>query len=131
MKLKELFTRALKKKIEAVATCPVTENGFVRIFANPAYLTGPGNFSEALAQLRRIRNLPEHRFLPDNVTIDSPVAFENFSMSDPKQITDLYLLAVRHKGHFVTLDDKILAKGGSASCMVIPRKPPLRLEIEI
>ena len=115
----------LKKKIEAVATCPITENGFVRIFANPAYLTGPGNFGEALAQLRRIRNIPGHWFLPDDVTIDSPVAFEDITMIGPKQITDLYLLAlaVRHKTRFVTLDEKIpahLVKGGTASCIIVP-----------
>ncbi len=116
----------VRKEIEAVATCPLTENGFVRIFANPAYLTGPGNFGEALTQLRRIRTIPGHRFIPDDLTIDSPSAFTNLSTIGPKQLTDLYLLAlaVRHKTRFVTFDEKIpahLVKGGSTACLVIPR----------
>jgi len=121
-RVNDFFT---KENISSIATCPLSENGFVRIFANPAYLTGPGNFGEALVQLQRIRNIPGHLFIPDDLSIGTPEAFLNISNIGPRQLTDLYLLAlaVRHKTSFVTLDEKIpahLVKGGPASCVIIP-----------
>lgn len=115
----------IRKSIKSIATCPLSENGFVRIFANPAYLTGPGNFGEALVQLQRIRTIPGHLFIPDDLSIGSPEAFLNISNIGPKQLTDLYLLAlaVRHKTCFVTFDEKIpahLVKGGKEFCVIVP-----------
>jgi predicted nucleic acid-binding protein len=41
------------------ATCPITENGFVRIASNPRYPNRPGNVSAVLAILRRFdQNIP-------------------------------------------------------------------------
>jgi hypothetical protein len=108
-----------------VITCPLAENGFARIFGNPSYPTGPGNVWDAIIQLRRIRTIPGHRFLPDDLSLDSPQAFNDLSNIGSKQLTDIYLLAlaVRHKTHFVTLDEKIpvhLVKDGKKFCVIVP-----------
>ncbi len=106
-------------------TCPITENGFLRIFSHPSFPAGPGNMPDAVKQLLRIRSVPGHEFIPDNLSICDREAIPGLKKTSPKQLTDLYLLAlaVRHKARFVTLDEKIpahLVAGGSDACIVIP-----------
>ncbi len=114
-----------KEKPFGLVTCPITENGFVRIFANPAYTTGPGNFPDAIAQLRRIRSIRGHTFVADDVGICDSGLIPRIEKASPKQLTDLCLLAlaVRHGIRFVTMDTKIpahLVTGGSDACLVLP-----------
>lgn len=108
----------------SLATCPLTENGFVRIYGHPSYPGGPGRPSAALEELRVIRALPTHQFIADTLSIDDPTAFHSLDDISPRQITDLYLLAlaVRHHMSFVTFDSGILADrvvGGPAALLVI------------
>ena len=46
-----------------IATCPIVENGFVRIFGNPNYVGGPSSVAKAMQNLRLIRSLPQHCFI--------------------------------------------------------------------
>lgn len=108
-----------------IATCPLTENGFVRIYGHPSYPDGPGTPCAALEELRMIRALPNHRFLADTLSIDDPTAFHSLDGIGPRQITDLYLLALaaRHRMSFVTFDTAIAADlvvGGPAALVLIP-----------
>ena len=106
-----------------IATCPLTENGFLRIYGHPSYPGGPGSPVAAARDLAVLRGLPGHRFLPD----DQSILSQDIDLADttPSQITDLYLLAlaVRHDAKFVTLDTRIdpaAVKGGTRALMVIP-----------
>lgn len=107
------------------ATCPLTENGFVRIVGNPAYPNCPGSPDAALAALQGlIRALPNHRFLPDEISIRDRFAVPDLEGIPPKQVTDYYLLAlaVHHGAKFLTFDrgiDPRRIPGGAAALAVI------------
>jgi toxin-antitoxin system PIN domain toxin len=87
------------------ASCPITENGCVRILSQPAY---PGQIAsrEAAARLRAATQTKHHVFWPDDASLLDDRAFDWRGLLTPPQLTDAYLLAlaVRHKGRFVTLD---------------------------
>lgn len=91
---------------EGWASCPLTENGFVRIISQPAY---PGTIGVAAAMdlLGRTRIAPLHQFWPADLSILD--ALDRRRVYGPRQLTDLYLLAlaVRHDGRLVTFDERI------------------------
>ena len=108
------------KRLDGILTCPLTENGFLRIFANPAYPSGPGSMPGALVMLEGIRSVPGHRFVPDSIVIADDKKFTSLGAARPSQLTDLYLLAlaVHHSAAFVTLDARIpahLVRGGKSA----------------
>lgn len=108
-----------------IMSCPLTENGFLRIYGHPSYPGGPGSPGAALAELRLIRGLPRHRFIGDTVSIDDPAVFHSLDHLGPKQLTDVYLLglAATHRMAFATFDGSIPAAsvvGGHAALFVIP-----------
>ncbi|MFT4225676.1 TA system VapC family ribonuclease toxin [Micropruina sp.] len=88
------------------ASCPITENGFVRILSQPAY---PGSVSvgAAMELLAGARVSPTHEFWPADISVLDAVT--RTRVHGPRQLTDLYLLAlaVHHRGRFVTLDARI------------------------
>lgn len=94
------------------ASCPITQNGCVRTMSNPGY---PGAFPvqaiiERLAKASRTRL---HQFWPDDLSLLDPALLDASRIHGPRQITDLYLLAlaVRHGGRFVTFDHSISVEG--------------------
>ncbi len=108
-----------------LVTCPLTENGFIRIYGHPSYPGGPGSPALALEELRVIRGIPCHRFVGDTLSIDDPLAFHSLDGIGSKQVTDLYLLALaaRHRMSFATFDGSIPAGrvvGGAVALVVIP-----------
>jgi len=106
-----------------LATCAITENGYLRVYGHPNYPCGPGSPVAAARDLAVLRDRPGHRFLTGNFSILAPdIDLEGCT---PSQLTDLYLLAlaVRHDAKFVTLDTRIdpaRVKGGTATLIVIP-----------
>ena len=97
---------------ELFVTCPLVENGFVRIYGHPRYPGGPGSPAEALIELRHIRALPAHRFVADDLTLADRGLFLSLEALTPRQVSDVYLLALaaRHGIHFATLDSQIPAE---------------------
>ena len=91
----------------AWATCPLTENGFVRVASNPKYTNRPGNVPVLLAMLRDLCKAAGHIFWNDDISLreilDPTVVLTH------NQITDVYLLglAVHHDGKLATLDERI------------------------
>lgn len=90
------------------ASCPITENGCARIMSNPGY---PNCLPVAavIERLAAAASTQYHAFWPDDVSLlDSAIA-DARRIHGPRQITDLYLLAlaVRHGGCFVTFDGSI------------------------
>ncbi len=90
------------------ASCPITQNGCLRIMSQPSY---PGRFAPAAVIERLCEAVahPWHEFWPDDVSLlDAKTADANRILG-PRQVTDLYLLAlaVKHNGRFVTFDDSV------------------------
>jgi uncharacterized protein len=91
------------------ATCPLTENGLLRIMGHPGYPGGPGTPAGIRPLLQKLRNHRSHHFFPDTVTLADEYLITDFNCIGPKGLTDLYLLAlaVHNKASLVTLDQKI------------------------
>ena len=105
------------------ATCPLTENAFLRILSQPGYHRSLGSPAEARRVLVRLLASPGHQFWPDDLSLTDTRFFP--SLPPSKQLTDLYLLglAVKHGGRFATFDlgiDASLIPGGPAACCFIP-----------
>ena len=96
---------------ELIVTCPLTENGFLRIYGHPKYPGGPGSPAEAMVELRHLRSLGTHRFIPDSISLDGTSLLRTLEGITPRRLTDVYLLAlaVRHGLDFVTFDVGIAA----------------------
>lgn len=90
------------------ASCPLTQNGCVRILSQPNY-PNPVPLADALAVLRRSCALPSHAFWPDDISVLDAARLEHGRMHGHRQITDLYLLAlaIEHEGRLVTFDAQI------------------------
>jgi len=100
------------------ATCPLVENGFLRIFGDPRYPGGPGNPQLARLILDGVLASPGHQFWPDDLSLADRLVFPALPTS--KHLTDLYLLglAVKHGARFATFDHSIDASilpGGPAA----------------
>jgi toxin-antitoxin system PIN domain toxin len=105
------------------ATCPITQNGFLRIVTQPRY---PGRLpiAEALRRLSHETMRPDHQFWPDDIALLDVEHVDPRHVFGPKQITDVYLLAlaVRHGGRLVTLDKAIpitAVKGANSGRIVV------------
>jgi uncharacterized protein len=90
------------------ATCPITENGFVRILSQPKYPL-PQTIPSAIKLLNMAKNATDHAFWPDAVSLLDPNPFNIDAFTQHGQITDSYLLAlaVKNNGRLVTLDQDI------------------------
>jgi len=90
------------------ASCPITQNGCIRIMSHPAY----PNALPVRAIMDRLAEAsagPLHRFWPDDVSLLDAQVANSGRIHGPRQITDVYLLAlaVRHAGQFVTFDGSV------------------------
>ena len=90
------------------ATCPLTENGCVRIMAQPAY-PNCRPASQVAERLRAAIATDHHHFWPDDVSLLHPSIVDWRRVVGARQITDVYLLAlaVARRGRFVTFDARI------------------------
>jgi toxin-antitoxin system PIN domain toxin len=93
------------------ATCPLTENGLVRILSNPAYTRvheTPGRIVERLSAFCASGG---HEFWADEVSLRDGRLFKPDMPATHRHITDVYLLGLaRHKGgRLATFDRRIPA----------------------
>ncbi|QVL54074.1 MAG: VapC toxin family PIN domain ribonuclease [Cyanobium sp. M30B3] len=102
-------TRWLERQLEhGWATCPITENGVVRIMAQPTY---PNVQPAALvaARLAEACSHSSHVFWPEPISLlqEGLICWER--LLGPRQITDAYLLAlaVSQDGCFASFDQRI------------------------
>ena len=88
------------------ATCPPTENGFVRVLSNPAYGGGLRRPSELVERLRRFCASEHHTFWLASVSLRGDTIFNHSLIRGPRQLTDVYLLglAVKMRGCLATFD---------------------------
>lgn len=90
------------------ATCPLTQNAFLRILGNPKYPESPGPPSVLLPILKRMCSMPGHQFWPDAISLCN---VDGKIIPPSAGLTDFYLLmlAMHRKGKLATLDRRINA----------------------
>jgi len=91
------------------ATCPITENGFVRAVSNSAY---PGRRCTVVGALERLQAFADggdHHFWPDSTSLRRSSRLDSGLLGGHDRITGIYLLllAVHHGGRLATFDDGI------------------------
>ena len=92
------------------ASCPIVENGVVRIMSHSGYSQGarftPGDL---IARLRTFAAQTDHEFWPDDVSLCDGTLFTPERIHSSRQLTDLYLLALasKHAGRLATFDQGI------------------------
>jgi uncharacterized protein len=90
------------------ASCPITQNGCIRIMSNPDY-PNPLPVQAVIARLADACHQDIHEFWPDKVSLLDSDVVDSSRIHGPRQLTDIYLLAlaVQHKGRLVTFDTGI------------------------
>ena len=91
------------------ATCPITENGCIRVLTQPAYPGGSFSVRDITHRLSVATAAPEHAFWPDAVSILDAAILDTSAIHGPGQLTDAYLLALcAHRGgRLVTFDRSV------------------------
>ena len=107
------------------ATCPLTENGIVRIVTQPSYKNFLASPAEALKLLSTLCRLGNHRFWPDSISLLDAAIIHPAKLATSDQITDTYLLAlaVANHGRLATLDRRlspVAVAGGPAALHLVP-----------
>jgi len=90
------------------ASCPLTQNGCVRVMSQPAY---PGALpaADVARRLAEASRHGAHAFWPDDLSLLDDGVLDWTRVLGHRQVTDNYLLAlaVRHRGRFVTFDARV------------------------
>lgn len=100
-----IATRGLK-----IATCPLVENGVMRVMALAGYgQRGGVPMHITRERLQRVCRDHDHAFWPDDISLRDDARVDFSRVQGHNQITDLYLLAlaVEHGGRLVTFDQAI------------------------
>ena len=105
------------------ASCPLTENGFLRIISQRSY-PRPVPLADAMQVLRRQVAQGGHAFWPDDVSLLDGAVIDPARLLGPRQLTDVYLLALatKHGGRLATLDRGIslnAARGAEEANLVV------------
>ena len=93
---------------EGWASCPITQNGCIRIMSNQGY-PNPLPVQAVIERLAEACNEDIHEFWSDEVSLLDSNLVDSTRIHGPRQLTDIYLLAlaVRHAGRLVTFDSGI------------------------
>lgn len=105
------------------ASCPLTQNGCLRIMSADSYARRQP-LAEIALRLREATSMPFHEFWPDEISVLDPGHFDHGRWLTSRQITDAYLLAlaVKRGGTFVTFDrgiDPRLVHGADARHLTV------------
>jgi toxin-antitoxin system PIN domain toxin len=91
------------------ATCPLTENGFLRIVTNPATGIPVQRPVEVLDRLCTFRKSGHHRFWPDSVSLADTRVFNASIIRGHRQVSDIYLLGLAaHEGGALATFDRTI-----------------------
>lgn len=105
-------------------TCPIVQNGVIRVAGHPSYPNHFGTASAVRDVLAGFCASPRHLFLADDISLVGHDRLLQPSQLTPARLTDLYLLAlaVEHHAQLTTFERKIPAaavRGGTTALMVI------------
>lgn len=92
------------------ATCPLTENGVLRIVGHARYPNSPGTPAAVAQLLTALCALPGHEFWSDDITLLDAKRVDGSRLLDSAQVTDSYLLALAsaHGGQLATFDQRLV-----------------------
>lgn len=96
----------------AWATCPMTENGVIRIVGNPKYSNSPGSPAVVAQIVTKLRALHGHSFWPDDVSLVGSGDIDAAKILTPAQVTDTYLSCARQGAWRPTGEVRSQAVGG-------------------
>ena len=106
-----VFSRRANEWLDAaprrIATCPIVENGVIRIMSAPSYSSTHRATPEQVADgLRSLAEASDHEFWPDDVSMLDETLVDFSRLHGHRQVTDAYLLAlaVRRGGTLATFD---------------------------
>jgi toxin-antitoxin system PIN domain toxin len=104
-------------------TCPITENGFLRIASGSGYPRILERLPDLIVIFKTLCNAPDHRYWPADVFLSDVVPPKTPITS--AKTTDIYLLAlaIAHGGKLATFDKHIPARmlpGGEDAIELIP-----------
>lgn len=107
------------------STCPLTENGVIRIVGNPKYPNSPGSPATVAAIVAKLRQLPGHSFWPDELSLVGCQEVDTTKILTSAQVTDTYLLALAksRSGRLASFDRKLsvqAVRGGKSALHLIP-----------
>jgi hypothetical protein len=93
------------------ATCPLTENAFLRILSNPAYGLPLTRVASLALSLGAFCKTGQHHFWHDEVSLRDATLFD-LALTGHRHLTDVYLLGLAKKmgGRLATFDRTIPAK---------------------
>lgn len=106
------------------ATCPLTQNGVLRIVGQTRYPNSPGTPAAVWGLMRTLVALPGHAFWPDDASLLDDTKIDATKLLASAQVTDTYLLAlaVAHKGRLATFDRRLVTsavRGGAKALHLI------------
>ncbi|MDE2296632.1 MAG: PIN domain-containing protein [Burkholderiales bacterium] len=95
---------------KAWATCPLTENGLMRIVGHARYPNSPGTPAAVAQLLTTLRALPGHTFWPDDISLMDANWIDAARLLSAAQVTDSYLLALAcaHGGQLASFDRRLV-----------------------
>jgi uncharacterized protein len=102
----------------AWATCPLTQNGVLRIVGHSRYPNSPGTPAAVAQLMARLCALPGHRFWMDDISLLDARTVDAERLLSSGQVTDSYLLALAcaHNGQLATFDRRLVTdavRGGA------------------
>ncbi len=105
------------------ASCPLTQNGAARIMSQPNY-PNAAPVRDLLTMFAATFEQLHHAFWPDDISLMDAERFNFAHIHGPRQLTDLYLLAlaVHQGGCLVSFDRSIpvgAVKGAKAGHLVV------------
>jgi toxin-antitoxin system PIN domain toxin len=94
----------------AWATCPLTENGVLRIVGHARYPNSPGTPAAVAQLMTGLCALPGHKFWPDDISLFDSEKLDMTRLLSSGQVTDSYLLALAcaHGGKLATFDRRLV-----------------------
>jgi toxin-antitoxin system PIN domain toxin len=93
------------------ATCPITENGFIRVLSHPSYPSVKTTPNDAAERLAAFVGQQGHSFWADDISLlADPDSESRARLIGSLQVTDFYLaaLALHHGGLLATFDGSLL-----------------------
>jgi len=94
-----------------IATCPLVENGVIRVMSLPSYGRRGGLAIQVVRErLRQACAALDHEFWPDEISLRDDAHVDFTRVQGHNQITDLYLLALAvHRGGCLATFDQAIA----------------------
>lgn len=91
------------------ATCPITENGVLRILGNPKYPNSPGSPAIVAGIVQKLRGLSGFNFWPEDLSLVDCEHVDPSRILTSAQVTDTFLLALAkvRGGRMATFDRRL------------------------